>query len=129
MVRRHLPTGTPITDPELIRISRGTPVGTVTHSIRDYSDNAEFVSSESVKNVKRRHPVETELTYTGVLDKEYSIYVGEKFGKPFNVKVLKEVTPETHDVFLDWIEFAFKIPGMLGSRAVVVVERKKVMQW
>jgi len=125
----HVPTGTPITDPELIEISRKLAVGHINQVFGGNYGFGSIISSEPLEHLVGRDPKETAISYLGVLDEKYSVYGGNRFNRPIFLVVLKEINPDTHDVYIRWVEIA-STNGILKMRlAVAATERKEVMKW
>ncbi len=131
----HAPTGTPITDENLIRVARKAILGVVSqviHHINVFEKVCGMIVMEPGGDISSKYP--TPLTYMGVLDEEYSVYTGDWLGNVVVLVMNKNITPDTHDVTVDWEEIdhlydeRFNTTMIMG-KAIAVIKRKEVMIW
>ncbi len=127
MVGKHVPPGTPITDPKLIKLFKNAqPV--INGSFKITFGLPNYVASEMYYPSKWNPPSIT-LTYQGILDDEGSGYMGEWFQELFGIVLSKDISPDTHNVYVNWIKIPCPFPSLLAYTTNLVIKPKEVMQW
>lgn len=119
----HVPTGTPLTDPKMIDWFRGVVAGKVLYVYRGKPGGMRMYCPKNWKAPS------VPLSYGGLLDDEYSVYIGEWLGKIIPVKVGKYITPDTHDAHIDWVETTSNYLTLTAYMASLVIKRIEVMKW
>ena len=132
-----VPTGTPITDPKLIRMARTCPIGLVRcffGEMVDSTDNCKASILYEHKNAKEMIAQALPwyyFEYRGVFDDEFSLYTGSEYYIQLFLVLSMEISPETHDVSVGWEDVSPfpHMPQWIGATPVAIIKRKEVMKW
>ncbi len=123
------PIETVIDDEILLEFIRKNSLGNLSFYVHTSMPNQTLYFS-APDNIEEIDVSESTL-YIGVLDEEYSVYVGTHNSVIFHILLEKEITPDTHDVTIRAVVDSgiFKGTDRLFYTVVPVVAHKKLLIW